>query len=508
MRKALGLLLCSRFFTDLARAMKLSRFAVTVSLVLACHAICAAQVGPTSARGEGQSLGLGQTTAKLDAYVQSEMRRYKIPGVSLAVLRKGQPPILKSYGFSNVELTVPVKPETIFQSGSIGKQFTAAAVMLLVQDGKLSLDDKISKHLPDTPDSWKEITIRDLLTHTSGMGDYPDEISLRGTYTEEQYLDIFRKAPLNFAPQTSWEYSNVGYVTLGILISKLTGKFYGEFLRERLFGPMGMSTARVISEADIVPNRAAGYRLLNGELKNQEWVSPSTNSTADGSYYVSLLDMAKWDEGLTRDFSSEPSARRVFTRSSLEQMWTPVKLKDGRVKGYGFGWFTDTIHNRRLVFHGGAWQGFKSYIIRFLDEDLTIIFLANSWDTNDFKFARGLISIFYPEFAYQPFEAITDREPKITSLLPRVMMQLKNGKPDKELFTPQLQPSDVTKIAAMLNSLTLPVAVIHLAELIERRDEGESRVYKYVLTDIGQSLLCTLKVTRDDKIAGFELALR
>jgi len=269
-----------------------------------------------------------------------------------------------------------------------------------------------------------------------------------------------------------------------------------------------MSTARVISEADIVPNRAAGYRLVNGELKNQEWVSPSTNSTADGSYYVSLLDMAKWDEGLKRDFSSEPSAKRVFTRSSLEQMWTPVKLKDGRVKGYGFGWFTDTIHNRRLVFHGGAWQGFKSYIIRFLDEDLTIIFLANSWDTNDFKFARGLISIFYPEFAYQPFEAITDREPKITSLLPRVMMQLKNGKPDKELFTPQLQPSDVTKIAAMLNSLTLPVAVIHLAELIERRDEGESRVYKYVLTDIGQSLLCTLKVTRDDKIAGFELALR
>jgi CubicO group peptidase (beta-lactamase class C family) len=488
--------------------MKLSRFAVTVSLVLACYAICTAQAGPTSARREGQSLRLSQTTAKIDAYVQSQMRRYKIPGVSLAVLRKGQPAILKSYGLSNVELTVPVKPETIFQSGSIGKQFTAAAVMLLVQDGKISLDDKISKHLPDTPDSWKEITIRDLLTHTSGMGDYPDEISLRGTYSEDQYLDIFKKAPLNFAPQTSWDYSNVGYVTLGILISKLTGKFYGEFLRERLFGPMGMSTARVISEADIVPNRAAGYRLVNGELKNQEWVSPSTNSTADGSYYVSLLDMAKWDEGLTRDFSSEPSAQRVFTRSSLEQMWTPVKLKDGRVKGYGFGWFTDRIHNRRLVFHGGAWQGFKSFIIRFLDEELTIIFLANSWETNDFKLARGLISLVHPEFAFQPFEPILDRDPTITALFRRVMMQLKNGKADRALFTSELQASEAARIGALLNSLSLPVAVIHLAELTERRDEGGLRLYAYVLTDIGQTLVCTFKVTRDDKIARIELTSR
>src|SRR5436190_2272571 len=210
---------------------------ITLTLALVNCTLVGAQSRQSRVK---QVASLSQDTAKIDSYIQSEMRRYKVPGVSLAILRKGKISILKSYGLANVELAVPVKPETIFQSGSIGKQFTAAAVMLLVQDGKLALDDKISKHLPDTPASWKDITIRDLLTHTSGMGDYPDEISLRGNYSEDQYLEIFKRAPLNFAPSTNWVYSNVGYVTFGILISKLTGKFYGEFVRDRLFRPMGM----------------------------------------------------------------------------------------------------------------------------------------------------------------------------------------------------------------------------------------------------------------------------
>lgn len=465
-----------------------------------------------------------QLENKIDNYLNNEMRRYKIPGVALAVLRDGKISLLKNYGLANVELRVPVKPETIFQSGSIGKQFTAAAIMILVQEGRVSLDDKISKYLPSTPDSWKDITIKHLLTHTSGMGDYPDEISLRGDYTEDQYLEIFKKAPLNFAPGTKWDYSNVGYVTLGILISKITGRFYGEFLKEKLFKPLRMSTARIISEADIVANRAAGYRSLNGELKNQEWVSPSTNSTADGSFYVSILDMAKWDEALTRGFSTASSSgnksqnESVFARSTLEQMWTPVKLSDGRIKSYGFGWFTDTLHNRRLVFHGGAWQGFKSQIIRFLDEKLTIIFLANSWETNDFKLARGLISIFHPEFRLEATsnpvrptdgDPVLNREPKVNALIHRVLMQLTNDRPDKSLFTSDFQtrffPIAANKLGETLRTLSLPVAVIHLSELVERRTDQNLRLYKYELTDIGKTLVCTLKLTDDDKIASLEL---
>jgi CubicO group peptidase (beta-lactamase class C family) len=490
--------------------MKLHRHLILFLLVIAICAVGTAQSKRSPARSDlkDSSVDDRETAARIDRYVQAEMRRYKIPGVSLAVLRDGKISILKSYGLANVELGVPVKPETIFQSGSSGKQFTAAAVMILVQEGKLALNDKISKYLPDTPDTWKDITIWNLLTHTSGLGDYPDEISLRGDYTEDQYLDIFKKAPLNFATGTGWDYSNVGYVTLGILIRRVTGKSYGDFLREKVFGPYGMSTARVISEADIVPNRAAGYRLLNGELKNQEWVSPSTNSTADGSYYVSILDMAKWDAGLRSDAAAAREGRlgNMFNRSSLEQIWTPAKLSDGRVKGYGFGWFTGTIHNRRLVFHGGAWQGFKTYIIRFLDEPLTIIFLANSWETNDFKIARGLISIFHPEFALHDQDSITDPEPNVSALLHRALMQLKNGKADKEIFTAEfLSSENARRLGERLNSLSLPVAVIHLSELVKRSDDG---TLTYQLIDIGQTLVCTVRVSKENKIAGLELVRR
>lgn len=443
-------------------------------------------------------------SAKIDEYIKSEMRVQQIPGLSLAVIRNGKIELVKSYGFSNVEHQVPVKPETVFQSGSIGKQFTATAVMILVEEGKLSLDDKISKYFPDLPQTWKNISVRHLLTHTSGMGDYPPDLDLRRDLTEDQYLAIIKSVPLNYQPGARWDYSNIGYVTLGILIRKLTGKFYGDFLTERIFRPLGMTTARVISEADIVPNRAAGYRLLKGELKNQEWVSPSTNSTADGSLYFTILDLAKWDAALYTD--------RLLGRSSLAQMWTPVKLDDGKIKAYGFGWHTDVMHNRRVVFHGGAWQGFKSFIVRFPDDKLTIIFFANSWETKDFKFARGLIANFYPQFALHPVQPIEDKEPHVTASVRSVLLNLARGTADPVRFTPEararLLPDQAKQIGEALTSLSLPIAIISMSELIERREENGLRIYRYALHDLGRSLFCTVTVAKDDKIASLQLSLQ
>src|ERR1041385_3227593 len=210
----------------------------------------------------------------VDKYVQSEIRTQQIPGLSVAVMNSGRIVLAKGYGLANVEHQVPVKPETIFQSGSMGKQFTATAVMMLVEEGKLTLDDKITKFFPDAPETWRNITIRHLLTHTSGLGDYPENFDLRRDYTEDELIQRIKSVPLTFQPGEKWSYSNLAYVTLGVLIHKVSGKFYGDFLQERVFKPLGMSTARVISEADIVPNRAAGYRVANGQLKNQNWVSP------------------------------------------------------------------------------------------------------------------------------------------------------------------------------------------------------------------------------------------
>jgi CubicO group peptidase (beta-lactamase class C family) len=304
-------------------------------------------------------------------YVRAEMKRQHIPGLALLVSRGGKILQAQGFGLANVELQVPVKPETIFQSGSVGKQFTATAVMMLVEEGKIQLDDPLSKFFDDAPATWKEVTVRELLSHTAGFGDYPKDFDFRKDWTEPELLKLVESIPLAYPPGTKWDYSNLGYLTLGILIHRVTGEFYGDFLQQRIFQPLGMKTTRIISEADIVPNRAAGYRLVKGELKNQEWVAPAINTTADGSLYFSVLDLSGWDAALYGD--------KLLKRSSLEQMWTPAKLKNGQPNkdGYGFGWFIDQRHGHRVIGHDGAWQGFKSAIDRYVDDQLTVVVLAN-----------------------------------------------------------------------------------------------------------------------------------
>lgn len=310
-------------------------------------------------------------TDGVDEYVHGEMQRQHIPGVSLLVSRDGNIVRAQGYGLSNVELQVPVKPETVFQSGSVGKQFTATAVMMLVEEGKIGLDDPLTKYLAGAPATWNQVTIRELLSHTAGFTDYPKNFDFRRDYTEPQLLKIVEGIPLAFTPGTKWSYSNLGYLTLGIVIHQVTGKFYGDFLQDRIFQPLGMSSTRIMSEAEIVPNRAAGYRLVKGELKNQEWVSPTLNTTADGSLYFSILDLAKWDAALYTE--------KLLKRSSLDQMWTVTKLKNGQPNSghYGFGWDILTKDGHVVLDHGGAWQGFKSHISRYVDDKLTVVVLAN-----------------------------------------------------------------------------------------------------------------------------------
>jgi CubicO group peptidase (beta-lactamase class C family) len=319
--------------------------------------------------------------ARVDELVSREMRSQHIPGISLAVMTNGHIALAKGYGLANVEDQVPAKPETVFQSGSVGKQFTATAVMMLVESEKIHLDDAIGKYLTDVPESWGKIKVRHLLTHTSGLGDYPPDFDFQRNYTEDELLARLTKVPLSFQPGEQWRYSNVGYVTLGILVSKVTGRFYGEFLQERIFKPLDMNTARIINEADIVTNRAAGYQLLKGELKNQGWVSPTMNSTADGSLYLTVYDMAKWDAALYTE--------RLLKRSSLDQMWTPVKLNNGKTHGYGFGWALEEVPNHRLIHHNGAWQGFHCAIYRYVDDKLTVVAFDNLAGTNLEKIIGG-----------------------------------------------------------------------------------------------------------------------
>ena len=367
---------CSKSVLSVAQMYPCKRTPAILELILLVSTACLAQESYEK---------------KIDEYLRKEMQAQQIPGVALAVVKDGKIVLARGFGLANIEHQVPVKPETIFQSGSTGKQFTATAVMMLVEEGKLSLDDKITKYFPDAPESWNNITLRHLLTHTSGMTDYPRDFDLRRDYTEDDLLQRIKAIPLAFQPGEKWSYSNLAYVTLGILIHKVSGKFYGDFLQERVFKPLDMSTARIISEADIIPNRAAGYRVANGQLKNQNWVSPSLNTTADGALYLTVYDMAKWDAALYTE--------KLLKRSSLEQMWTPVKLNDGKTFPYGFGWGLGNVRGHRIIEHGGSWQGFKAQISRYVDDKLTIILFANQARANQAKLTHDIAAIINPELA-------------------------------------------------------------------------------------------------------------
>ena len=335
-----------------------------------------------------QLLAADQATDPVAAYVRAEMRRQHIPGLTLLVSVNGQPVRSEGYGLSNLELNVPTKPDTIFQSGSVGKQFTATAIMMLVEGGSVGLEDPLTKYFPEAPSPWNQVTVRELLSHTAGFTDYPDKFDERKDYTEAELLKIVEAIPLAYAPGTSWSYSNLGYLTLGILIHKVTGQFYGDFLKQRIFAPLAMSTVRIIDEADIIPNRAAGYRLVHGELKNQEWVSPSLNTTADGSLYFTILDLAKWDAALYTE--------RVLKKSSLKQMWTVATLRDGKPNSghYGYGWFIEVQDGHRVIEHEGEWQGFETQISRYVDDKLTVVVLTNLAEAKPTRIAHGVASIY------------------------------------------------------------------------------------------------------------------
>jgi len=330
-----------------------------------------------------------QATDEVARVVRADMEKQKIPGLALLVSRNGVPIRAEGFGLASLELNVPVKPETVFQSGSIGKQFTAAAVMLLVEEGKIGLSDPLSKYWPDGPGWWSGVTIRELLSHTAGFTDYPKDFDLRKDYTEADLLKIVEAIPPAYPPGTSWAYSNMGYVTLGILIHRVSGQYFGDFLQDRVFKPLGMSTTRIVSEADIIPNRAAGYRVENGQIKNQEWVSPSANSTADGSLYFTILDLAKWDAALYTE--------KALKESSKREMWTAANLRDGKPNRahYGFGWFVESQNGHRVVQHDGRWQGFSTQISRYLDDRLTVVILTNQGYCDPHLIADDVAAIYF-----------------------------------------------------------------------------------------------------------------
>ncbi len=435
---------------------------------------------------------------RVDSLVNAEMKSQRIPGLSLIVVRDGKIDYVKGYGYSNLEHKVPVKPETIFQAGSVGKQFTAFAVMLLVQDGKMSLNDKLTKYFPDAPTGWDSITVFNLLNHTSGFGDYTNNLNYWANYTEDSLYQEFRKRPLIFKAGEKQRYSNMGYATLGIIIGKAAGKFYGEYLKERVFTPLGMTTARIITEEDIVPNRAAGYRLLKDSIKNQEWVSPTINTTADGSLYVTALDMAKWEAGL--------NAGKLLKKEYYNMMWAPTRLNNGTLEPYGFGWSIDSVNGKQILEHNGSWQGFECTIKRYPEKKIAVVAFANLKRASTYKISTRLLHLYQPELSIASLKIIKDTDLDITKMVNEFINNVIEKKLRADQFTTELA-------VEIMDSTTQAKGSDHFkskgkflkSELLSRKElSNDVREYRFRLLFSKEILGFRIQFNKEKKIVDLQ----
>ena len=346
------------------------------------------------------ALSVAAQADKVDDYVKAQMEKQHIPGVSLLVIKDDK--IIKSqgYGLANVELNVPATADTVYKIGSVSKQFIATGIMLLVQDGKISLDDPVAKFLEGTPDTWKPVTVRHLLTHTSGIVREAPGFDPLKIQSDADVIKTAYPLPLRFTPGEKYEYCNVGYFTLAEIISKVSGKPWGDFLKERVFEPLGMNSTRTTNMTELVPNRANGYVWRNGKLQNASIYFALRPS---GAFLSTINDLAKWDAAL--------NAGKILTPATLQQMWTPAKLNNGTTSLYGFGWELTPIRDHKQVNHGGSLPGFRAQYTRFVDDKISIAVLTNGDNANAGAIAIGVANFYIPGLI--PERVVAKVDPKI-----------------------------------------------------------------------------------------------
>jgi D-alanyl-D-alanine carboxypeptidase len=313
----------------------------------------------------------------------------------------------KAYGYANLEAAVPAKPEHRFEIGSITKSFAAVGIMLLVQDGKIALDEKIGAYLGSVPAAWEPITVRQLLTHTSGMQEYPDAATFKslegaGILSEAEMIEVAKRIPLQHAPGTVWSYSNIGYDVLGAIIRHASGKEYGAFLQERVFGPLNMRDTRVFRAGDSGIGAATGY-VKKGERFTVHVQTPAMRnylSLAASGMESTALDMAKFDAALY--------GNTLLTAASRAQMWAigalvqPAASPTDADINYGLGWYLSTVDGHRKVYHSGGMPSFITDFIRYPDDGISVVVLTNQGTIGrePQQMSRYLARMFRPGLPY------------------------------------------------------------------------------------------------------------
>lgn len=346
----------------------------------------------------------------VDDYVRRVLPGTHLPGLALAVVKDGRVVKLGGYGRASLEHDAAVTPETVFEIGSISKQFAAEALLLLRDEGRVSLDDPIATYVDGGPAAWRPITLRHVLTHTAGLADFDTGdigFSYRREYTGAELVALLGAQPLAFAPGTRWNYTN-GFPLIGLVIERLTGQPYTAFVASRVFTPLGLASARFKTNTEVVPHRADGYYWADGVYRHGEPLRPQVIA-ANGGVMMNVADFARWDIAVT--------AGRVLRPATLTEMATPVRLADGTTVSHGLGWFMDTFNGHRFGAHWGTTVTGHSSVIRRYDEGVTVIVLGNLDDAGlavD-AISKHIADLYLPGTALEGLTAVRDPRPAVVT---------------------------------------------------------------------------------------------
>jgi CubicO group peptidase (beta-lactamase class C family) len=437
----------------------------------------------------------------LDKYIQADIETRKLPAVVVGVFQDGK--ILRSgaYGYSNLELGTRATTETVFEIGSVSKQFTATLILQLMEEGKLSLDDAISKYVDSLPETWRGVTLRNLLNHTAGIPDIETIFgyeSYRNRYTVEEIVKVASSRPVEFAPGTKWSYSNTNYYLLALAIQAIDRKTYSQSLQDRIFKPLGMTSSRESDPWAVITNRASGYMLTDsGERVNRDPMQPSACLGA-GTIVSTLGDMARWDAAISR--------HTILGKKSQAMMWAPTTLSDGSKVDYGFGWFLSSWNGHRTVEHSGGTAGFSCNYRRFVDLGLSTMALSNLYGTGVGNYEIRAIDTIRPGMSYLTSQVLKEDDSAVRARFLAGMKDLADG----ALTSPHIAPGMMARYNAVsradwktrLKELVRFELVAHETYAPKDAGNGEtvSETYIYRLTLRKGVLIITFKRTPDGKI--------
>ncbi len=419
-------------------------------------------------------------SAKVEALIQPLVKADRFSGAVL-IARNGKPVFRKGFGLANREWNIPNDPETKFRIGSITKQFTATAILQLAEVGKLSIDDPVSKYYTDAPAAWSGITIRHLLTHTSGIPSYTDaphffDEGARSDRTPEEIIKLMVDKPLAFTPGSKFTYDNGGYVILGYIIEKVSGEHYAEYVQHHIFDPLGMTSTGYDVSATIIPKRAAGYSLDKGTFTNTPYLS-MTEPFSAGSLYSTVGDLLIWDQAL--------NAGKPLKPASLQAMFTDYG------HGYGFGWLIDEFFGHQRFFHGGDINGFVGRFDRYPKEGLTVVVLSNDGGAPVGGIGDNLGAIY---LGIPPRTAAAVGE----VLLRRSIEALRTGKPNYDDMGPPL--AEATRV--QLPDLQKIITGLGQVKSIKLQQAYAAGVDEYEVVFQNGVLDWNIVVDKDGKLTG------